>query len=456
MFGITWTFLLNPVSGLVNVWTEKLFGLAHAPFNIYTMQGMVFVQGLNSFPLAFLLMVASLRSMNSSFEEAARISGAGPLRSSLGMTLALARPAIIAAFLLNLIRGAEAFEVPAIVGVPARINVLTTYIYERIEVTYPPNYSLGAAVGVSLLTITITILVVYRLFTRRSERFVTITGGGYRASPIDIGKLKYFTAALAVLLLIIIVVLPIGILLIGSLEPVFVLPTFATLAHLSLSNYRLVFSDYNNVTSLKNTFILAITGATLVMFLSILISYIGTKAKPKGAPLLGALAFLPYAMPGTVLGVGLLWAYVGVKPLYETLYVLLIAYATRFIPYGIWSTDSAMLQIHSELEEASMLSGAGFLRRLKDVFFPLLIPSFIAGWTFVFSVIIRELSSSIFLIGPKSNVAAVQVYSLYTSGYFSQTASLGIILIVVSLILVVLARVFARSWVGRVAGTLAG
>lgn len=445
LIAISWTFLLNPNNGFFNITIEQLFHLSKAPFNVFTMGGMIFVQGLNSFPLAFLIIVPSLRSMNPSLEEASRISGAGILRSSMAMSFSLARPAILAAWLLNLVRGFESFEVPQILGTPARINVLTTYIYSTSQIQIPPNNSLAAAISVSLLVLTFVVVILYRVATRRAGRFVTITGKSFRREIIDLGKLRYVTAGVAIILLFLVMILPISILLFGSFEPFFVLPSVQMLGRLSLANYRFLFSNFSDLTSIENTFVLALVGASITMLISLFTSYIELRTKIRGRFLLSALAFIPFAMPGIVLGLGLLWAYIRIEAIYLSLYILIIAFVTRFLPYGIWSTDSATSKIHPELEEASKISGAGFLRTIKTIIVPLLVSSVISGWIFVFSATIREFSSAILLVNPNTIVASVNVYDLYTSGQFTQSAAMGMVIIGVASLITLIALIISRS-----------
>lgn len=448
LVAVAWTLLLNPENGIINAFLQNALGLGYAPFDIYSMPGLVFVEAMITFPLAFLIIGAALKSMDPSMEEAARISGAKNLRVALGVTFALVRPAILAAWLLNFIRAAESFETPGILAIPARIEVITTLIRKLTQVFFPPDHGLAAALGVILLAITITTVYVYRVMTHRVERFVTVTGRGYRPSIIDLGRMRYATMGIAGFMLALTLLLPISVLFIASLTPYIHIPTWETLGLLSFDNYLRIFTEPRSLRVLTNSIILAVVGATLAMVLSSALSYVTVKTRVSGRGLLETLSFVPFAFPGIVLGVGLLWAYVR-TPFYFTIWILLIGYITRFTPYGIRATSSTIVQIHNELEDASKLCGAGFLRTFKDIVLPLLRPGFLAGWILLATVFLREVSTSILLVSPGNEVIGTYIFTLYEDGRSHVLAALGIIVIAIAMGLVVAAQRLAGIRIRR-------
>ena len=381
LIAVAWTLLLNPSTGVINILVMKVFGLSSAPFNVYSMGGMIFVEGLILTPLAFLIIAAALSSMDPSLEESARMSGSTHLRVVGRVTLPLVRPAILAAATLNFVRAIESFDTPAILALPARLDVFTSKIYKEALDAFPPNHNLAASYAMSLLVITLGLVYVYRLMIRRAERFATVTGKGFRPALIDLGRSRYLAAAIAAGILVLLVVFPFLILLLTSLLPYFPMPLDEALTLLTAKHYATIVSDERVWTAMGNSLFLAVVGATLCMLLASLTAYITVKTTIVGRGIIEGLSFLPFAFPGTALGIGLLWAYVRFPiPVIATIWILLIGYVTRFLPYGLRSMTATIVQIHRELEEASQISGGGFSVTFRKILLPLMKPGFLAGW----------------------------------------------------------------------------
>src|SRR5918992_284991 len=361
MLAVSWTVLLSPRTGLINRTLMDVFSLSAAPLNIYSLWGMIFVESLITTPLAFLIVSASLYSMDPSLEESARVAGSSNLQIAWRITFPIVRPALLSAAMLNFVRAIESFDTPAIIALPARIEVFTTKIYREAIGAFPPNQNLAAAYAVSLLLITMMFVYFYRSLTKRSERYVTVTGRGYRPTIIDLGKWRYLAAGVAVLILTLIVVLPFLVLIYVSFVTYVHVPGAKTWELVTLDNYLGNLSDTRTYRALQNSLLLAIGGATLCMLLASLTAWVTTKTKTAGRGLIEALTFIPWAFPGTALAIGLLWTYVYVPlPIYGTLWILLIAYITRFLPYGLRTMTSTIVQLHDDLQQASMVCGAGF------------------------------------------------------------------------------------------------
>lgn len=441
MLAVSWTVLLSPRVGLLNLALKDLFGLDSAPLNIYSMPGMIFVEGLITAPLAFLIISAGLYSMDPSLEESARVAGSGNLQIAWRITFPIIRPAVLAAATLNFVRAIESFETPAIIALPARIEVFTTKIFRETVGAFPPNHNLAATYAVSLLAITMLFVFFYRRLTVRSERYVTVTGRGYRPTIIDLGKWRCFASAMAALILFLIVVLPFLVLLYTSVVTYVHVPGKKTLGLLTTEHYWSNLSDTRTYRALKNSIFLAVTGATLCMILSAVTSYITAKTKVAGRGFIDALTFIPWAFPGTALALGLLWTYVYVPlPIYGTIWILLIGYITRFLPYGLRSMSSTIVQIHDELEDASKACGAGFVATFRRVLLPLMRPGFIAGWIILATIYLREFSMSVFLYSPGSEPIGPLLYHFYVDGNYGPMAALGIVVSLVSVVLIVIAR----------------
>jgi iron(III) transport system permease protein len=426
---VAWILLLSPEIGVINLMLMKLLGFEKPPFNIYSMSGMIWAQSIHAYPLVFLMMAASFRSMDMALEESSLMSGAGTSTTFYRVTLPLMRPAFFSAMLIMFIQAIEAFAVPALIGLPRGIEVFTSDIYMAIHV-YPSNYGLAASLSMTLLFFSAIGVFFYRKATKYEKRFATVTGKGFRPRLIDLGRLKYVVAAFSMLFFLITAGLPIFILLWSSLVPYYEPPSWEALAKLSWKNYLFLFNYPTAITAFKNSIFLMLATATLTMLLTSVIAWIVVKSRVKGRGLLDNLAFIPIAFPGIVLGVSLLYVYVALPiPIYGTIWILVVAYITKYVPYGIRTTSSTIIQIHSELEEASALSGATWVTTFRKVTLPLLIPGFMAGWIYIAMVSLRELSASILLYSPGTEVLSIVVFNLWEAGQYPALCALGIIMI---------------------------
>jgi iron(III) transport system permease protein len=396
-------------------------------------------------PLAFLIVSASLYSMDPALEESARVAGSSNFQVAWRITFPIVRPALLASAMLNFVRAIESFETPAIIALPARIEVFTTKIYREAIGAFPPNQNLAATYAVSLLLITMIFVYFYRRLTSRTERYVTVTGRGYRPNIIDLGKWRYAASAVAGLILLLIVILPFIILVYVSFITYIHVPGAKTWELLTLDNYRSNLTDSRTFRALQNSVILAVGGATLCMLIASVTAWVTTKTKAAGRGVIEALTFIPWAFPGTALAIGLLWTYVYMPlPIYGTLWILLIAYITRFLPYGLRAMTSTVVQIHGDLPEASMACGAGFATTFRRVLLPLLRPGFIAGWIILATIYLREFSTSIFLYSPGSEPLGPLLYHFYVDGNLGPMCSLALIVSAVCITLILVARKIGR------------
>jgi iron(III) transport system permease protein len=445
LIAIAWTLLLSPSVGLVNAVLKNAFDLSEAPFNIYSMPGLVFVEGLILTPLAFLIISAALRGMDPALEESARTLGSSQFRVVRRVTFPLIRPAILAAATLNFVRALESFDTPAIIALPARIEVFTTKIYREALAAYPPNYNLAATYGVSLLVIALAFVALYRRLTSRVETFATVTGKGYRPHTIDLGRWKAVASAGALAILTLMVILPVTMLFFTSLLPYYQVPTLESLQQLTLKHYAYIFESDRVYRAVGNSLFLAVAGATAAMLLAALTAYITVKTKVRGRGLLEGLTFLPWAFPGAALAIGLVWGYVRMPlPIYGTIWILLIAYVTRFLPYGLRAITSTIVQIHGELEEASRACGGGFWTTFRRILLPLMRPGLVAGWILLATIFMREFSLSLFLYTPSSEPVGPLLYFFWLDGLTGPLGALGTVVSVVSAVLVAVARRHSR------------
>lgn len=443
LVAISWVFLLNPTNGLLNAVCEHLIGIR--PFNIYSVWGLIWVEGLITAPVAYLILAAALKGMDPALEEAAKVSGSSEVGLTWKVTFPLVRPAILAAWTLNFVRAIESFDTPAIIAVPARFEVFTTKIFREAMGSFPSNHNLAATFAVALLAIAFFLVYIYRRMTSRVERYATVSGKAFSSRTTDLGRWRSLAAVVAFVLLIVMVLFPLLTLLLISFLPYYFVPTFADLPALTFKHYHDIIRDDRVLTALWNSLRLAIGGASLCMILATLISYITVKTKIFGRQILEALAFIPWAFPGAALAMGLLWAYVDFPvPVFNTLWILLIAYISRFLPYGLRATNSTIIQIHNELEEASVACGAGFAATFRRIVVPLMGRGIVAGWILLVTQLMREFGTSIFLYSPGAEPLGPLIFFLYQDSRYGAVAVLGLLLCVVSIIIVGAGLRFAR------------
>jgi iron(III) transport system permease protein len=437
---ISWILLLSPKIGLINIVVKDLLGLESAPFNIYSMWGMIWAEAIHLYPLVFLLMSAAFRNMDTSLEEAALTAGSSTLQTFYRVTLPLMRPAMFSVLLINFVRGIEAFEVPALIGVPAKISVFTTKIFLAIH-QFPSDFGLAGAYAVTLLAISSVGVLIYGRITRKEERYATVTGKGYRPRVIDLGGWKYLTLGVSFVIFLLAVILPVFVLLWSSFIPYYGVPSRELMAKMTLANFQYIINYPLALTAFKNSFYLSVGSATLVMLLTSVIAWITVKTRLPGRALLDNMTFIPIAMPGIVLGVSLIWVYLTLPiPIYGTIWVLLLAYLTKFMPYGIRAASASMIQINKELEEASLTAGGTWFQTFRKVVLPLLMPGFTAGWIYISIIALRELSTSILLYSYNSTVLSIMAFDLWEGGQYTYVCALGVLMVLLLVAMAFTAR----------------
>ena len=437
---ISWILLLSPKIGLINIVVKDILRLESAPFNVYSMWGMIWAESIHLYPLVFLLMSAAFRNMDTSLEEAALASGSSTFQTFCHVTLPLMRPAMFSLLLINFVRGIEAFEVPALIGVPAKISVFTTKIFLAIH-QFPSDFGLAGAYAVTLLAISTVGVLLYGKLTRKEERYATVTGKGYRPRVIDLGSWKYLTLGISFLIFLLAVILPVFVLLWSSFIPYYGVPSRELMAKMTFANYQYIINYPLAMTAFKNSFYLSVGSATLVMLLTSVIAWITVKTRLPGRALLDNMTFIPIAMPGIVLGVSLIWVYLTLPiPIYGTIWVLLLAYLTKFMPYGIRAASASMIQINKELEEASLTAGGTWFQTFRKVVLPLLMPGFTAGWIYISIIALRELSTSILLYSYNSTVLSIMAFDLWEGGQYTYVCALGVLMVLLLIAMAFTAR----------------
>ena len=436
---VGWIMLLSPRAGTVNVFLMQTFGLAQPPFNIYSLGGMIWVMSLGSTSFMVVLLASALRTMDASLEEAARTSGASGIRTALTVTLPLIAPVILGAGMLSFIRAMETFEVPVLLGLPARIFVFSSRIYAAVQYDARVNYGLATALGVSLIVLTLGLILLQNRLLRGKEFFV-VTGKGYRPQVVRLGRFRYVTFAFCLLYFLVATALPVSQIVASSFMRVF---GIVQLDMFTLDNYRQIALDAILWRGLGNTIVVGGAAALLTVLLCSFIAYITTRTSYPARKALDVIVWLPWTVPGVVAGLGLLWAYIALPlpfTLYGTLALLVIAFVTGGLPLGTRLMAGSLVQLGRELEESSRVHGASWGYTFRHVVAPLVKPAMTAAFVLLFTSFSRSLSSVILLAGLGTELLSVVLFRYTLNGELSVVAALAMVLLTLNVAGLAIAR----------------
>jgi iron(III) transport system permease protein len=429
---MAWGMLGNKQVGVINMAWQWMTGMTNSPINVYSYGGIVWHMMQYSTPFLFLFIVDSFRAMDPSLEESSRMCGASRWFTFRRVTFMLMLPAIVSSFMLSLIRGIESFESPLFFGLPAGITVITTEIYNAINHRATPAYQYATALSFAIMA-AMFLLVLWQWLLLRGRSYTTVTGKGYSPSITKLGPWKWVTFGFCILFFLITVVLPVGQLAVGSFFKFF---GFYGWDMLTLDHYRAVMENKDFWRALRNTMLLGLMGATATMTLGGIVAYVTVRTRWRGRKLIDALAWLPWMMPGMVLGVGFLWAFAmlpGPIPIYGTIWALLLAYMALGTPISVRVMSSAYHQLSFDLEECSRVHGASWWQTLWRILIALAWPSFAVGWVLTFFGIMRELSASILLYSVGSEVLSVVLLKLWANGQAEQVSVIGLMMMLLVL-----------------------
>jgi len=447
---IAWIQLLDPRIGLVNVIFRGITDSSGdtGPFDIYTLTGMCFVQGLRLVPSAYLMIAASFRAMDPSLEEQSAMAGQNVARTTLRVTLPIMRPALLAALIYFIIVVIESFDIPGLLGFTARIRVLSTAIYwaTHSEVGLP-DYGLASALGAIILVAALLLMWIYRRLTLHQERFATVTGKGYRPRQINLGPWTVPAAFFCWVYVLIAVVLPFAMLLWTSIQPFYAPPSAESLRRATLEGYVNIWQDGSVIRALSNTLVLALVTSLATILLAILVSWFVVRQRQTGASManyLATVSFLPQCVPSIVIGLALIFVYVRFPiPIYGTLWIIALAMTTRYLAFSSRATTASLIQVHGELEEASQMAGASWSRTLRRITMPLLAPAMINVFLWVAVHAMQELSMALMLYTPDTVVISTMIWSMWQNGRTADAAVLGVVLILLSALLLLGAQAIA-------------
>ncbi len=437
---IAWSYLAAPRVGMLNGWLRGLFGLAVDPLSVYNRWGIIWVLALFFTPVMYLFVIGSLRRMDPALEESARTSGSSLLETTRRVTLPLVTPAILSGAILVFVSSAGEFGVPLALGSPFKIETMTTQIYTLTSGS-AIDYNASAALSTVLAALTLTFIFIHRRIVL-PRGYTTITGKGYRPRLIDLGRWRYAALGVTLFYLVMAVLLPLFALFLVSLsvrwegrfDP----------RSLTLANYAYVFTDPLSARAVWNSVKLAVAGATICMALAVVVASAIHRGRGRGRAILDFLSSLPVGFPGIVLAMGILIAYIR-TPLYSTLWILLVGYITRYMPYGQRMVSSVLLSLSPELDQSSRTSGASWVTTLRRITLPLLKPGIVAGWLLLFVIFLREFPISVLLYKGGLEVLSVAVWYFVEHENAVRTAAVAMVQMALVLGAIVLFR--------RLAGT---
>ncbi|MBI2126180.1 MAG: iron ABC transporter permease, partial [Thaumarchaeota archaeon] len=455
---LAWIHLLSPNSGLVsgpvNAFFRDSFGFKDPVLNIYTIWGMIWTTGTAFTPITYLVISGPLARIDPRLEEASRLSGANNFSTFLRVTLPLLWPALLSSFLLTFIIGLETFDTPAFIGIPAKVEVLTTNIYRSIVNLAPPEYGIATATSFLLLSITLVVLYLYGRATRLTEKYVTVSATSGRPSIIKLGKWRKLFGGGAVVYLLVHPIPIFTTIIVASFHRfwnpnfLFKVLTFDNYTELPLAlipNFDLsvLGFDFAIPSPVVNSFIVSSTSAIAISLAGFFVTYMFVRSKGGLRKLSGIAASVPLGFPTLVLGVGLLWALISLPGnLYGTVWAMTIAYSVRYVPISLRFLTGPMLQLHRELEEASRVCGGGWLYTIRHVVLPNMKSPIIALGIYAMIISFKDLGAAVMLVTHENRVLSAAVFAIYNAGEPLTTAAAAVVYVVLLTLVILSAWVF--------------
>ena len=437
-----WVLLLSPQTGYLNQLLRLLpfLGGDTGPLDIFSYGGLIFVSVTGWATLLTIFLVPAFRNMDAALEESARMCGASPRRTVVRIVVPLLRPAILAAFVLSLTRLLSSFETEVFLGTSSGIYVLTNKIYERMVQIFPPDFRTGMTMAVLLLVITFGLVLLNWRFLGKRD-YTTVSGRGYSARPMALGKLRWVAFSFVVLFFVISVVLPAVMLVHVSFIRVMGLSVLDPASY-TADHWRRMLTLRLNQAALTNSLVMSIVATTVGMLIYSLVSYVVTRSRYRARRLLDLAAWVPWAVPSLILGLGILWAILlsPLAVLYGTLTAMILAHVVRGFPFGTQIMGATMIQISRELEEAARIHRASWPSAFRRIWLPLVKNGFVAGWVIQFTVSFSDLATVAFLYGSKSMVLPTLFLSQWSNGRLEEAAVAALMMTVVVLAVVIVVR----------------
>jgi iron(III) transport system permease protein len=430
-----WVFLLHPRIGVVNKLLMEGLGLAESPFNIASIVGMGWVEGLGLSSIAFIMIVATYRTMDPSLEEAGRVHGLKILKTLRYITLPLTFPGILAAAIYVFTIGLSAFEVPAIIGMSNKIFTFSTFIFYKMQpLEELPNYGVAGAVSSLLVVLALLLSGWYFKVLRFSSRYAVVTGRAYRPKLVELGNHgRAYAWIFLGFFFLVAKLLPFLLLAWAALLSYFQPPSWAALSQVSLRNFYGLPWDLLFIGA-RNTLLLMLAVPTLTLILCTAISWVILRSELKWRIVFDALAFLPHAVPSIILAIAAVFVALflvrDILPLYGTLSILILVYTVSRISFATRIINNSLAQIHPELEEAAFAGGLRMLQVMRKILLPLLKPALVYAWLWMALLCYRELTMASVLVTNQNNVTLPMiVWGLWLGGSLNQAAAANLVIL---------------------------
>ena len=442
--GISWGLLGNPRIGVVNVFLRNVFGMeGEGPFNVFSLFGMIVVQAISMVPVTFLLIAGAFRAMDASLEEASIVSGGSFRQTTLRITLPVLAPALISAFIYQIVTVLESFDIPLVIGLRAGISVLSTQVFlEVVPVGGLPNYGVASTFSVLMLVLALGPLLYYQRIIGRAERYSTVTGKDYRKKRYALGRWKPVALAGVGFYVLVSLALPLLILFWTSLIPFYQVPSIDALDSVSLEAYRNLADSEFFLDALRNTLIVGVSVAVATMLIGMMTAWIVVRMSTKWSKALDVLAYIPHAMPGVIIGTSILLIYLKLSflPIFGTVWIIVIALSTQYTSLSTRSMNGSISQIQVHLEEAAEVSGASQGQIFRKILLPLIYPSFLNGMLLIFLLSIRNLTLALILSSSNAVLLSVLIFTRWDAGQTEETAAIGMVMLMITLTLAIFVR----------------
>jgi iron(III) transport system permease protein len=445
--GIAWGLLGNPRIGIINVFLRFIFGMeGEGPFNVFSLFGMIVVQAISMVPVTFLLVAGAFRAMDASLEEASVVSGASFRQTLSRVTLPVLAPALISAFIYQIVTVVESFDIPLIIGLRSGIVVLSTRVYIEIQPRGGlPNYGMAATFAVLMLVLAVGPLIYYQRIIGRSERYSTVTGKDYRQKKYELGRWRVPALIGVGAYVFFALILPLAILIWTSLIPFYQIPSVSALEFVSLDAYRELIASPFFLEAFKNTIIVGAVVAVLTMTLGMLTAWIVVRVRTRWSQALDVLAYIPHAMPGVIIGTSILLIYLLLGdvlpvPIYGSIWIIIIALGTQYTSLSTRTMNGSIAQIQVQLEEAGEVSGASQGQIFRKILLPLTYAPFVNGLLLIFLLSIRNLTLALILGSPSATLLSVLIFTRWDAGQTEQAASIGVVMVLITIVLAIFLR----------------
>jgi iron(III) transport system permease protein len=453
LFAMSWLLLLSPNVGLINVLLRGVLSLVgvnleSGPLDIRSLWGLVFLDSLRGVSTFFFLIVGTLRLMDPSMEDAARMSGAGFWSIARRVVMPLLVPGLFAAGIYTFVSALDSFEAPLAAGVPVGIFVISTLIYFFAYRSNPPNYGLASAYAILFMLLMLVLVFFYVRALRRTDRYAVVTGRGFQPKRYNLGRWRYPALIPFVFYFLLTVGAPFFVLFWTSIVPFYAPPSAEMLQQVTLNNYLKVIDEPNFWRSVLNTLLLTVSAGVITMVIALLVSWVVIRTRHPARFILDGMTFLSFAIPGVVVAVALIVVYLlppfNQTRIYGTIWIIVLGVVGQYLAFATRTTNAAVIQIHKELEEAAYTSGATRLITLIRVTMPLVVPALLAGWIWVAAHAVRTFALPQILHTAQNEVLIWRLWYYWELGIFPSAAALGVMLLAVTFVLAFFSRRLVR------------